>query len=55
MSFKIGDSVKIKEDVMYPDDESVCMSHWQGRVFDLDDDDVIGIRWDSITLEAVAP
>ena len=51
MSFMIGDSVKVKEGVMCPDDDSVCMSHWQGRVFDMDDDNVIGIRWDSITLK----
>lgn len=49
MRFKIGDSVKVKKGVMCPDDDTVCMSGWQGRVFDVDDD-VIGIRWDSITL-----
>lgn len=47
--FKIGDPVKIKKGVMCPDDDTVCMSGWQGRVFDVDDD-VVGIRWDSITL-----
>ena len=51
MLFKIGDSVKVKEGIMCPDNKSVRMSHWQGRVFDTDDDDVVGIRWDSITLK----
>lgn len=47
--FKIGDSVKVKKGVMCPDDDTVCMSGWQGRVFDVNND-VIGIHWDSITL-----
>ena len=51
MSFKTGDAVKVKEGVMCPDDDSIRMSHWQGRVFDIDADDVIGIRWDSVTLK----
>jgi hypothetical protein len=49
MVFKLGDSVKVKKDVMCPDYESLCIGGWQGRIFDIDD--VIGIRWDSVTLK----
>ena len=31
--------------------KSVCMSYWQGRIFDMEDEEVIGIRWDSVTLK----
>ncbi len=52
MKFSIGDSVKVKEGIMCPDDDSVCISGWQGRIFDVEEgDDIIGIRWDSITLK----
>lgn len=51
MLFKVGDSVKVKEGIMCPDDDSVCIGGWQGRVFEIEkDDNIIGIRWDSITL-----
>jgi len=49
MPFKINDSVKVKEGVMCPDNDSLCISGWQGRIFEIED--VIGIRWDSITLK----
>jgi len=49
MSFKIGDSVKVKDAVVCPDDDSLCIGGWQGRVFEIED--VVGIRWDSITLK----
>jgi len=52
MPFKIGDSVKVKEGIMCPDDVSVCIGGWQGRVFEIENEDnIIGIRWDSITLK----
>ena len=51
MSFKVGDSIQVREGIMCPDDDSVCMSHWQGRVFEVEDDNIIGIRWDSMTLK----
>ena len=47
--FENGDSVKVKETVMCPDDDSLCMGGWQGRIFEIED--TIGIRWDSITLK----
>jgi len=52
MPFKIGDSVKVKEGIMCPDDVSVFIGGWQGRVFEIENEDnIIGIRWDSITLK----
>jgi len=50
MSFKIDDSVKVKEGIMCPDDESVCIGGWQGRISDIGDDGIVEISWDSITL-----
>ena len=49
MPFKIGNSVIVKEGVMCPDNDSVCIAGWQGRIFEIEE--VIGIRWDSITLK----
>jgi len=49
MRFKIGDSVKVKEGTLCPDDDSMCIGGWQGRIFEVDE--TIGIRWDSITLK----
>ena len=53
MSFKIGDSVKVKEGIMCPDNDSICIAGWQGRIFEIEDDDIVGIRWDSITLKHI--
>ena len=50
MPFKIGNSVKVKQDVMCPDDDSICIAGWRGRVFETDGD-MIGVHWDSITLK----
>jgi len=49
MLFKIGNSVKVKEGVICPDHDSLCIGGWQGRIFEIEE--VIGIRWDSITLK----
>ena len=51
MSFKVGDSVKVKEDIMCPDDDSVCIGGWQGRISAIEDDGIVEICWDSITLK----
>ena len=53
MPFNIGDSAKVKKDIMCPDDDSVSIGGWQGRVFETADDDIVGIRWDSITLKQI--
>jgi len=50
MRFKVGDSVKVREGIMCPDDDSVCIGGWQGRISDIEDDDIVEISWDSITL-----
>jgi hypothetical protein len=49
MRLKIGDSVKVKDDVMCPDDDSFNLGGWQGRAIKIVDG-TIGIRWDSVTL-----
>ena len=51
MRFKVGDSVRVKKGVLCPDDDSVNIAGWQGRIFEIEDRDLIGIRWDSITLK----
>jgi len=52
MTLGIGDSVKVKEGIMCPDDDSMCIGGWQGRVFTVEkNDNIVGIRWDSITLK----
>jgi hypothetical protein len=50
MSFKVGDSVKVKDAIMCPDDDSVCIGGWQGRISEIEDDGIVEISWDSITL-----
>ena len=54
MTFQVGDSVKVKKAVLCPDDNSVFIDGWQGRIFELDKN-LIGIRWDSITLDQMPP
>jgi len=55
MSLEIGDSVKVREGVMCPDMEDLCIEGWQGKVSEVGGDKygnaLIGIRWDSITLK----
>ncbi len=50
MQFKIGDPVRVKEGIMCPDDDSVCIGGWQGRISDIGDDGIVEISWDSVTL-----
>ena len=52
MTFSIGDSVKVKEGIMCPKDDSMCIGRWQGRVSGIEEDDnIVEIYWDSITLK----
>ncbi len=52
MTFSIGDSVKVKEGIMCPEDDSLCIGGWQGRVSGIEEDDnIVEIHWDSITLK----
>ena len=55
MSFKIGDSVVVKQGVKEPDSEGFEIGVWQGRIIEIDklsnaENIVICIEWDSITL-----
>ena len=50
LKFKTGQSVKVKEGTLCPDNEKFDLSGWQGRIFEIDED-LIGINWDSVTLE----
>jgi hypothetical protein len=51
MPFKVGDPVKVKEQIVCPDDESLCIGGWQGRITDIGDGDIVEISWDSVTLK----
>lgn len=55
MSLEIGDSVKVREGMMCPDMEDLCIEGWLGKVSEVGEDKygnaLIGIRWDSITLK----
>lgn len=49
--FKIGDSVKVKANVMDPD-FNINIEGWQGRILEINEQDsIVGIKWDSLTLE----
>ena len=52
MKFKIGQTVKVKNGVLCPDDSEFDLSGWTGRIIDLveDEEPTIGIEFDSITL-----
>ena len=52
MPFKIGDSIKVREGIMCPDDDFLCIAGWQGRIFEIEGD-ILGIRWDSIALKHI--
>ena len=53
MKFKIGQTVKVKNGVLCPDDSEFDLSGWTGRIIDLveDEEPTIGIAFDSITLK----
>jgi len=58
MKFKIGDSVKVKEGILEPDNEEFEIGGWQGRVTDIDtksnaENVMITIEWDSVTLQQI--
>ena len=52
---KIDDSVKVKDGMLCPDLEGLCIGGWQGRILKIaeadDGSDLIFIEWDSITIE----
>jgi hypothetical protein len=53
--YTIGQSVRVKKGIKDPDTGKHDMSHWQGRITELDTDEhgemLIGIEWDSQTLK----
>jgi hypothetical protein len=53
MKYKIGQTVKVKNGVLCPDDSEFNLSGWTGRIIDLieDEEPTIGIEFDSITLK----
>jgi hypothetical protein len=53
MKYKIGQTVKVKNGVLCPDDSEFNLSGWTGRIIELDEDDepTVGIEFDSITLK----
>jgi len=53
---KIGDSVKVKNGVLEPDNEKFEIGGWQGRIVNIDtvsteEGILVGIEWDSATLK----
>ena len=55
MKFKIGQTVKVRNGVLCPDDSEFDLSGWTGRIIDLveDEEPTIGIEFDSITLKSM--
>jgi hypothetical protein len=53
MKYKIGQTVKVKNGVLCPDDSEFNLSGWTGRIIDLveDEEPTICIDFDSITLK----
>nr|VFJ45678.1 MAG: Calcium binding [Candidatus Kentron sp. FM]VFJ66862.1 MAG: Calcium binding [Candidatus Kentron sp. FM]VFK21439.1 MAG: Calcium binding [Candidatus Kentron sp. FM] len=49
MTLEIGDSVLVKKNIKDPELGS-DMGGWQGRISEIDDEDIVCVSWDSITL-----
>ncbi|MBC7474444.1 MAG: hypothetical protein H7263_09150 [Candidatus Sericytochromatia bacterium] len=51
---KLGQSVRVKEGIICPDDENMFLSGYEGRIVDFDETEnkelLVCIEWDSITL-----
>lgn len=60
-TYKLGDSVKVKDGVCDPDFPNLMLSGWQGRVIGYGEKDdetgeiLVDIAWDSITLKNMPP
>lgn len=56
--YEIGSSVRVLNDVCDPDYPDAEISGWQGRVFEISEDDegekLYGIHWDSVTLRRIS-
>ena len=55
MKYKIGQTVKVNNGVLCPDDSEFNLSGWTGRIIELDEDDepTVGLEFDSITLKKI--
>lgn len=51
MTFKIGESVKIKPNIVVNDFEKIDFTAWQGRIIECYEEDEIEVEWDSQTLK----
>ncbi len=47
---EIGQSVRVLDGTTCPDAEQFDIGGWQGRIFEIEDDGLVGIAWDSVTL-----
>jgi len=52
MNINIGDAVVVKKGIKDPDFDS-DIGGWQGRVYEIQDNNIICIEWDSITLKEI--
>ena len=50
MKYKIGDSVKVKPNVVVDDFKKIDFTNWQGRVVECFEETELEVAWDSITL-----
>ncbi len=52
--FQVGDSVRVKEGILCPDDDSLSLDGWQGLVTNIDlEDSLVEFDWDSRALHSL--
>ena len=51
MKYKVGDSVKVKQNVVVDDFENIDFTGWQGRIMECFEEMELEVAWDSITLK----
>lgn len=47
---QVGDFVKVKNEIMCPDMEGLCIGGWKGKVIEITEG-LVCIEWDDITIE----
>lgn len=52
MNFQINDSVVVKAGVKDPD-TGMDIGGWQGRIAEIEEDNLLYINWDSLTLKNI--
>lgn len=56
-AFRVGDAIRAKEGVHYPEVTELDIGGWQGRIVDVsqlvDDPPVVGLKWDSLALRSL--